>query len=423
MSACAIRAIPTAICRCRRWRRATSRSPTSSPSISTATRSMRNGRSPYRERFIHGEIYKVRPDVNAVVHSHSPTVIPFSVTEKPLRAIFHNGHFLGQGAPVWEIREHAGEKNNMLVLTERARPLAGAGARPGLGGADARPRQRGRRPRPEDGGVPRDLYRGQCQAADAGGDARRADQFPQRIRGSSRRRTSTGPGPHGRNRWGWNMIHRMARIALDRGAARCSARSCRRAKAESVADFYRGKTVRLVIGYGAGGNYDLYGRLAAEFLGRHIPGNPTIIPVNMPGAGGFKAVDYLYRVAPQDGTHLGAVAQQLAMTLLVDDKMGIDPTTIQLSRPSHLDGRRRGGAAEERPQLVRGRAQARSHGRRRPVDLDVGHLCARPERLRRVPLQDRHRLQRHRRNSARRRARRSRRERRRIPARHHRPVS
>ena len=95
--------------------------------------------------------------------------------------------------------------------------------------------------------------------------------------------------------------------------------------ADPVADFYRGKTVRVVVGYGPGGSYDLYGRLAAEFLGRHIPGNPTVIVVNMPGAGGFKAVDYLYKVAPQDGTHLGSVAQQLAMNLLVDDKMGIDP--------------------------------------------------------------------------------------------------
>jgi HCOMODA/2-hydroxy-3-carboxy-muconic semialdehyde decarboxylase len=76
-----------------------------------------NGRPPYRERFIHGAIYRLRPDVNAVVHSHSPTIIPFSVTESPLRAIFHNGHFLGQGVPVWEIRHFAGEQNNMLVLT------------------------------------------------------------------------------------------------------------------------------------------------------------------------------------------------------------------------------------------------------------------------------------------------------------------
>jgi HCOMODA/2-hydroxy-3-carboxy-muconic semialdehyde decarboxylase len=75
------------------------------------------GRPVYRERFIHGEIYKVRPDVNAVIHSHSPGVIPFGVTEKPLRAIFHNGHFLGHGVPVWEIRHSAGEKNGMLVNT------------------------------------------------------------------------------------------------------------------------------------------------------------------------------------------------------------------------------------------------------------------------------------------------------------------
>ena len=86
-----------------------------------------NGRPVYRERFIHGQIYKVRPDVNAVVHSHSPTIIPFSVTEKPLRAIFHNGHFLGQGVPVWEIRQHAGDQNNMLVLTnELGKSLAQA---------------------------------------------------------------------------------------------------------------------------------------------------------------------------------------------------------------------------------------------------------------------------------------------------------
>jgi HCOMODA/2-hydroxy-3-carboxy-muconic semialdehyde decarboxylase len=81
------------------------------------------GRKVYMERFIHGETYRARPDVNAVVHSHSPTVIPFSVTQVPLRAIFHNGSFLGDGVPVFEIREAAGENNTMLVdtgLTGRA---------------------------------------------------------------------------------------------------------------------------------------------------------------------------------------------------------------------------------------------------------------------------------------------------------------
>ncbi|HVY59115.1 MAG TPA: class II aldolase/adducin family protein [Xanthobacteraceae bacterium] len=73
------------------------------------------GRSMYLERYIHGEVYKARPDVMAVVHSHSPGVIPFSVTQVPLRAIFHNGSFLGDGVPVFEIRKAVGERNNMLV--------------------------------------------------------------------------------------------------------------------------------------------------------------------------------------------------------------------------------------------------------------------------------------------------------------------
>jgi tripartite-type tricarboxylate transporter receptor subunit TctC len=96
--------------------------------------------------------------------------------------------------------------------------------------------------------------------------------------------------------------------------------------ADPITDFYRGKTVRVVIGYGPGGGYDIYGRLAAEFLGRHIPGNPTIVAVNMPGAGSFKAVDYLYQVAPQDGTTLGSVAQQLAMNAAINEKNTIDVT-------------------------------------------------------------------------------------------------
>ena len=72
------------------------------------------GRPVYQERFIHGEIYRMRPDVNAVVHSHSPTVIPFSVTQTPLQPIAHTSYFLFKGAPVYEIRK-AGPLRNMLV--------------------------------------------------------------------------------------------------------------------------------------------------------------------------------------------------------------------------------------------------------------------------------------------------------------------
>jgi len=72
------------------------------------------GRTVFLERFIHSEIYKARPDVMSVVHTHSPGVIPFSVTKVPLRAMFHNPSFLAVGVPVWDIRKDFGE-TDMLV--------------------------------------------------------------------------------------------------------------------------------------------------------------------------------------------------------------------------------------------------------------------------------------------------------------------
>src|SRR5262249_15844828 len=63
------------------------------------------GRASVLERFIHGEVYKVRPDVGAVIHSHSPAVIPFSVTEVPMRPLYHQSTFLYGGVPVWDIRD------------------------------------------------------------------------------------------------------------------------------------------------------------------------------------------------------------------------------------------------------------------------------------------------------------------------------
>src|SRR5262249_5005724 len=66
--------------------------------------------------FIHGEIYKVRPDVNAIIHSHSPTIVPFSVTKYPLKPILHNAAFLGEGPPIFDTRAVAGP-TNLLVET------------------------------------------------------------------------------------------------------------------------------------------------------------------------------------------------------------------------------------------------------------------------------------------------------------------
>jgi tripartite-type tricarboxylate transporter receptor subunit TctC len=85
-------------------------------------------------------------------------------------------------------------------------------------------------------------------------------------------------------------------------------------RCDAVADFYRGRSISLVIGFGAGGGYDAYARL----LARHIPGNPSLVAQNMQGAGGLKATQFLYDVAPRDGTVIGTVArgQPLAPLLL-----------------------------------------------------------------------------------------------------------
>src|SRR5262245_43317213 len=66
-----------------------------------------------------------------------------------------------------------------------------------------------------------------------------------------------------------------------------------------IEDFYKGKTVSLLIGYSVGGGYDAYGRLLARHLGKHVPGNPSVVPQNMSGAGSLKAANYLYSVAPK----------------------------------------------------------------------------------------------------------------------------
>lgn len=84
------------------------------------------------------------------------------------------------------------------------------------------------------------------------------------------------------------------------------------AAADSVADFYKGKTLDFYIGYSVGGGYDIYARAVAAHLGKHIPGNPTVVPKNMTGAGSLKLANWLYRVAPKDGTAIGAIGRGTA---------------------------------------------------------------------------------------------------------------
>jgi tripartite-type tricarboxylate transporter receptor subunit TctC len=85
------------------------------------------------------------------------------------------------------------------------------------------------------------------------------------------------------------------------------------APADEVADFYKGKQVNVIVGYGTGGGYDVYGRLLARHLGRHIPGTPNVVVQNMPGAGSLRAVNYIYNTAPKDGTALAIFARDMPL--------------------------------------------------------------------------------------------------------------
>src|SRR5689334_6980204 len=92
------------------------------------------------------------------------------------------------------------------------------------------------------------------------------------------------------------------------------------ADADDIADFYAKKTVTIAVGSSAGGNYDLYARLVGRHLGRHIPGTPTVVVQNRPGAGSRLLANVLYNVSPHDGTLIGLPNQGIAM----DQALGAD---------------------------------------------------------------------------------------------------
>ena len=99
--------------------------------------------------------------------------------------------------------------------------------------------------------------------------------------------------------------------------------------AQTPAEFYKGKTVDLVIAYSVGGGYDQYARMLARHMGKHIPGNPRVVPQNMPGAGGMRAANWLQSAAPKDGLVFGATSRAMAFEPLLGNKSAkYDPTRI-----------------------------------------------------------------------------------------------
>ena len=105
-----------------------------------------------------------------------------------------------------------------------------------------------------------------------------------------------------------------------------------------ASDFYAGKTVNFIVGTDVGGGFSIYGRVLSRHLGRFIPGAPTLVMKNMPGAGGATAANYLYRIAPKDGTVIGSVAPNAILGRLLDGNVSqYDPTKFQ-----YLAGAERG---------------------------------------------------------------------------------
>jgi tripartite-type tricarboxylate transporter receptor subunit TctC len=92
--------------------------------------------------------------------------------------------------------------------------------------------------------------------------------------------------------------------------------------ADAVANFYKGRTVQVLIGFSPGGGYDIYARTLARYMGKHIPGNPTLVPQNMPGAGTLKVANYIYNVAAKDGTVFGTFARGIPMEKLLGRTVG-----------------------------------------------------------------------------------------------------
>src|SRR5262245_12893022 len=105
----------------------------------------------------------------------------------------------------------------------------------------------------------------------------------------------------------------MARMMLTLFTALPLAALSMPVNAQSVADFYRGKTITMAVGTSPGGDYDLRMRMVGRHIGKHIPGNPTVVATNMPGAGQMLVANWLAGVAPRDGTTIVALAQNLAV--------------------------------------------------------------------------------------------------------------
>src|SRR5262249_50784986 len=141
------------------------------------------------------------------------------------------------------------------------------------------------------------------------------------------------------------LTRRVSMCAMWASAAALAATlATQGARSAGVEDFYRGKTVSLLIGYSVGGGYDAYGRLVARHFGKHLPGNPNVVPQNMSGAGSLRAPTYFYPAARKDGAVTGSFSRSQAIAPLRDKAefdstkstwRGSAPDEVTLCAPRH----------------------------------------------------------------------------------------
>jgi tripartite-type tricarboxylate transporter receptor subunit TctC len=134
-------------------------------------------------------------------------------------------------------------------------------------------------------------------------------------------------GGHAREPW----VARAAMIACRLAIPVALTITCAAPMPLSAAEFYAGKTIDLLIGGNVGGGYDIYARVISRHLGRFIPGRPTIVAKNMPGAGSARAASFLYSVAPKDGSVIGALFPGVIISPLLEERSQplFDPTKFQ----------------------------------------------------------------------------------------------
>ena len=371
----------------------------------------------YSERFIHSEIYKLRPDVMSVVHCHAHSLIPFGAAKGArLRPMFHMCGFLGCGVPIFEIRKTGGNTDMLIRTAELGRALAetlgdknvvlmrGHGATmignsiPEVGLPRRSIRWRTRRSRCRriclsDNGEVEFLNDEEAEKSSRGRNVPRAwSLWKQRVQQDVGRDQWPLPGPDPRR----GIDAAMLKSAL--AALRPSVSALSAANADAVEDFYKGKTITVVTSTGVGGPFDLTARALAKHMPRYIPGRPTMIVRNMPGGGHVLATNFMFH-AGREGRHRHRHRQQqrAAAPGARRPRRALRRAAVLLARLHRHQQPDDGGLAHVRLQDHGRRDGARADHRRHRHRLRHLHLSERHEHRARHQVQDRDGLQEHRR--------------------------